>query len=425
VTAVEPDFDLHARKMTARHVRVMAYCVSAGALLFWPFDFLLYDAETRAVMAELRLGPLVVCITYVAVLRFIGEGHRAVKPLIALADVALLVGLARPLARLDPTLFMAGISLPLATIPLTVPPLERVFFTLLVAVAYATTYFSCVPEVDTAMLGDATGLLAFTSILSLAFGHVYYSTLRNMFHQRVALHESERALALSNRDLADRVAARTTELRRLASHLENAREEERRYLAREIHDETGQLLTALRIELDIALGVVSDPETRDSLERMTRIVEQTLDAMRALVAELRPRVLDDLGLGAAVEWLVQSFGERTHVAWSFRVEPPDLTAEATTSTAIYRVLQESLTNAVRHGHAAHVSVSLVHEADEIVLEVLDDGVGFDPDAASDGTGVIGMRERAQALAGRFSLARREEGGTRLLLTLPYLPAEES
>lgn len=427
-------FAPRAHALTARAARVLAYSMLAGSLVWWPLDAWLYEdhPELRDAVFELRLVLVAIAVGGLGVLRLLGEGSRLLKPFLFSAMIGFMIAMGRACAGLDDRFFMAATALPLATIPLTVSRLERFALTVAISIAYYVSYRLFEPGADPDTLGNAAGLLAFTSVLSVVFGHVFYETLRQNHAQELQLRAQERALTESNDVLARRVAERTADLRRLAERLEEAREEERRHLARDLHDETGQLLTALRMELDLGIELATDVELKESLGRMTGVLDQTLAATRALVAELRPRVLDDLGLGAAVEWLVSRFGARSRLAFDYHIDPPDLTAGAAVSTATYRVLQESLTNVARHAKASRIDVSLRRRGGDVVLEVLDDGVGPAGVARSEGTGVIGMRERAEALGGTFVLEERDEGGSRVRLVLPdaeqrarAAPAEEA
>src|SRR5690606_5624420 len=176
--------------------------------------------------------------------------------------------------------------------------------------------------------------------------------VRNLLELRA----TERKLAETNERLEQKVAERTARLRELALHLERSREDERRLIARDLHDETGQLLTALRMERDLARHETDPTELPAILGRMGAVLDQAFEATRTLVGELRPRILDDLGLGAAAEWYLSRFAMRADVRCDFAIEPPELAASPEVSTAVFRILQESLTNVIRHSGARTVRV---------------------------------------------------------------------
>jgi signal transduction histidine kinase len=239
-------------------------------------------------------------------------------------------------------------------------------------------------------------------------------------HNLLALHAQERQLAQLNMRLEHKVAERTVALRKLALHLETSREDERRRLAREIHDETGQLLTALRLEIGIARRQLHPTHpVADALARVDDLVDQVLSSTKNMVASLRPRILDDLGLGAAVEWYVEQFAQRYRVEATCRIVPPDLRVDASAASAAFRTVQEALTNVARHARASRVAVDVRNLSKELSVCIVDDGVGFDPDAiCPESFGVFGMRERAQAMGGRFDITSQLGRGTRVELVLP-------
>jgi signal transduction histidine kinase len=203
-------------------------------------------------------------------------------------------------------------------------------------------------------------------------------------------------------------------LQHLAQGLMLAREDERANIAREIHDVLGQALTALKMDLSwLRRRIGSAPETDQKLASMEAFIDQTVTGVRRLATELRPGILDELGLVAAIEWQVREFENRTAIRCGYRTTIGDEPLEPTVSTALFRIVQESLTNVARHSRATRVDVRLERHRKGLLLEVQDDGVGIKSvDAADPRTlGLAGMRERAQLIGGRFSIARVEGGGT--------------
>ncbi|HYW85709.1 MAG TPA: sensor histidine kinase, partial [Spirochaetia bacterium] len=219
------------------------------------------------------------------------------------------------------------------------------------------------------------------------------------------------------------------ELRNLALHLLAAREEERRSVAIDIHDELGQSLTALKmdiLQLGKRVGGRRKPE-REKLADMTAVIDQTLSAVQRIATELRPRMLDDLGLAATISWLCEDFSRRTGFPCTAQImlrEPGPVGAVA---TSIYRIAQELLTNVARHAMARRVSVQLREIGQNLRLLVQDDGVGITPQQASspDSIGLIGIRERVGDLRGRFSIAGTKGGGTRARISIPLRWKEPS
>lgn len=212
-------------------------------------------------------------------------------------------------------------------------------------------------------------------------------------------------------------------LQRYAEHLTRAREQERADIAREIHDELGQALTGLKMQLAqlrrrLEAGEEISPAALDpSLELILATVAQ----VRELSSSLRPAALDQLGLRDGLEWLVEQFGERTGLEVAYDPGDVELDLDEETSIHVYRLVQEALTNAARHAEAEHVRVEVSAADGDLLVQVLDDGVGFDlrePGDAPDSHGLLGMQERAHLVDGTLTLDNRASGGARVGLRFP-------
>lgn len=210
------------------------------------------------------------------------------------------------------------------------------------------------------------------------------------------------------------------QLRQWVTHAEYLQEHERLTLARELHDELGQSITALRMELGLMrmrFGGL-DPALAPQVTRSKAILDAMLRSMRSMVSTLRPGPLDE-GLVPAAEWLLATLPERAGLACTLAA-PADLPTGQAVRTAAFRILQEALTNVVRHAHARSVRVVITHdEAGRLQLQVIDDGVGVDPEILSRARsfGVVGMRERARAFGGWIDFRETAGGGTTLLAVL--------
>ncbi len=215
--------------------------------------------------------------------------------------------------------------------------------------------------------------------------------------------------------LVDRTARRRAllELKRLASHLQDLREDERRALAREVHDEIGGLLTALRMELSLVTGT-------PDLSRAQKVLDEGIALVRKIAFSLRPQALDDLGLVPAVEWMVADFRRRAKMRCDLRVPEGDMPVDREIATAAYRILQEALTNISRHARASRVTIELRIAADALELAVRDNGRGISPEeAAGAGTfGLLGMRERVARFGGVVTVAGVPGRGTSLAIRIP-------
>jgi PAS domain S-box-containing protein len=221
----------------------------------------------------------------------------------------------------------------------------------------------------------------------------------------------------------DALLASQRELRELSARVLEAREDEKARIARELHDELGQLLTALKMDLSaLRIAVSPNEETGKRLDEMGRLLDQTVAATRRISADLRPLMLDDLGLADAASWLVDDFGKRYGIA--ARIELPGEGAlenlPKNVSTTVYRAIQESLTNIARHSGAKNAWVVMAAENGSLEVEVEDDGrgIGQDDVAKSRSLGLKGMRERIAFLGGAFEVARAPRGGTRLRIKVP-------
>lgn len=234
--------------------------------------------------------------------------------------------------------------------------------------------------------------------------------LSAIFRDLTESQRAERALLESNRQLHE-----------LSAALENVREEERLRISREIHDELGQLLTGIRMEISWLGSRVAgkDKDLAGKLDSVKGQIDQTIAAVRRISSELRPLVLDDLGFAAAASWYVDQVAERTGLSIALTLAEAELPQGSPIATALFRVLQESLTNVTRHAQAAHVQIDLRLTDGQWTLTIQDDGCGFQLEEQSrSGIGLIGMRERVQILRGRLSIVTTPGFGTRIDVSVP-------
>lgn len=206
------------------------------------------------------------------------------------------------------------------------------------------------------------------------------------------------------------------ELRTLTRRVVEVQEEERRHLARELHDEIGQTLTAIGINLQAVKRSAGDSGSV-GLDECINIVGRAIQQVRDLSLGLRPSVLDDLGLVAALRWHLDQQAQLVGYAAHFAAQPGEIALEPAAAIAVFRVAQEALTNVARHARASRVAVKLRFRDETLQLAVLDDGVGFDPRANGAGLGLAGMRERAALLGGSVDVRSAPGRGTRVVLKL--------
>ena len=229
---------------------------------------------------------------------------------------------------------------------------------------------------------------------------------------------------ISERKRADEALRSSRErLRALSRRLVEAQEAERRRIARELHDEAGQALSAMAINVSTIqrqLPPECPPKAMERLADTSALIDHTLQHIRDLSQTLRPAMLDELGLVPAVRWHLSAFAERAGLKATFRAEDCEQRLPPDVETTIYRFVQEALTNAGRHSHATEVAVVVRRKGVSIAAEVKDDGRGFDAEqlAADAGGGLLGMRERAALADGSFQIESREGEGTRVAIEIP-------
>ena len=238
------------------------------------------------------------------------------------------------------------------------------------------------------------------------------------------------------RDITDRhraaeeIAASREELRALAARLERIREEERTRIARELHDELGQALTGLKLDLawlERRLNRHSQSELVDRSASLLGRLDDVMISVRRIITELRPSVLDQLGLADAIEWQAQDFARRTGLELDLDIRCRDVSPPGAVSSTVFRMLQEALTNVAKHAKATRVRVALCIEPESLSLDVTDNGRGITPDElrGSHSLGLLGLRERAIACGGTVTIERNASSGTTVALRIPLGTASDA
>ncbi len=226
----------------------------------------------------------------------------------------------------------------------------------------------------------------------------------------------------SSKRVENELRASQEELRKLSSHLQSVREEERSRIAREIHDELGQALTAIKMDVAWLKKRLDgkDAVLSEKAAATMKIIDGTIQSVKRIATELRPGVLDHLGLAAAVEWAVREFENRTGIKCSMLLEPEEFEIDKRLSTDIFRILQESLTNVMRHASATKVDVSLKAYDDVLELVIKDNGRGITKEKISDPSsfGLLGIKERVNFWNGVFDICCPEQGGTEIRVRVP-------
>ena len=251
--------------------------------------------------------------------------------------------------------------------------------------------------------------------------------VHNMLEVRLLHLEAKRRTEQAEARGEQAIRASREQLRALAARIQAAREEERAHAAREIHDVLAQELTCLKMEvawlsrrLAEPIGTVQQNDLQEKIGVIMDLTDKASQSVRKIAADLRPVVLDSLGLCAAVEWVAADFQKRTEIGCEASVPDQGLAMDRERSTALFRILQESLTNVARHAQATKVEIRLWREADEVILTVRDNGHGVQLSELRDphSIGLLGMRERASMLEGRCAIKAQAGGGTTVEVRLP-------
>jgi len=237
------------------------------------------------------------------------------------------------------------------------------------------------------------------------------------------------AIALQNSRYFEQSQRQAARLRQYALRREAVLEQERTRIAREFHDELGQALTALKIELSVAAAKLrgESAQLKGKFGAMSELLDGAIRSVRKITTQLRPDILDKLGLIAALEWQLQEFRRRTGIRCSFASALTEVSLGEAQATALFRIFQETLTNVARHSRAKHVKASLETAEGRITLKVRDDGVGIEPEKIADfhSLGLLGMQERAAALGGSVFVRRIRTRGTMVSASLPLAGADEA
>jgi signal transduction histidine kinase len=257
---------------------------------------------------------------------------------------------------------------------------------------------------------------------------LFLAVLANMTIRQFSLREAHRAELEAQAAMLERqVNARTEELSSLSSHLQQSTEREKSRLARDLHDELGGILTSAKIDIAWLEGhsKSADPEVMPRLQRLAATVDEAVHMKRRVVEDLRPSLLDHLGLGAALNWYVNETCKKAGLNCKMKLLPDAETVPPEIAIAIYRLVQEGLTNILKHAQATEIEVELQRKASGYKLRLADNGLGitnFRPDQLSHG--IAGMRQRARALGGGFDLRTTPGEGTTIEAFFP-LPRESA
>ncbi len=235
------------------------------------------------------------------------------------------------------------------------------------------------------------------------------------------------AMARGISEQTEELQASLVQLRALAARLQSIREEERTRVAREIHDQLGQALTAIKLDVSSLVSELATGQRKESnrVPSILKLVDETIQTVRRIATELRPGMLDDLGLVATIEWAGEEFEARTGTKCFLELPPDDIVLDQVKATAIFRIFQETLTNIARHAGANEVKARLAAEDGNVTLEVRDNGRGIREERLHKGVslGILGMRERVALLGGDLTITSSPGNGTSVLVRIPRSPGD--
>lgn len=298
-----------------------------------------------------------------------------------------------------------------------VTPLERVLVTTLFALVLLLGYFGSNPDW---LLDEGTplALAYFTYIIILSY-------ILGLFvdHSRLSLFQARADLERERLHLEARVAEKTQTLVGFVTHLDTLQDQERSRIARDLHDDLGQILVAQRLVLDTALRRARSDRSPilPNLDQLLSLTNQMTEQLRATLRLLRPRVLDELGLSAALHTLANHANESLQLPCTLTHLPELWEVPDGVATAVYRCVQEAVTNAAKHARATRLEIRIDLCDGELLAEVRDNGVGIKLKGTPQGFGLLGASERVAALGGRLEVEALDEGGTRFALRIPVNP----
>ena len=402
--------------------------VALMAVLWWPTDYLIFRGQRRVIHAfAIARGSssvlTLVCLFIISRWPFLRRNALPSMTVLACVNLVIWGFEFGELGGPSALWFNFLPQLIACTFIITLAWRSRIVVCTSFALAMVAGYFGMHPGYFSDSLAPAVLDCVVCSVLaSVGIGMLMDYLRRQAFFLRLDSQRQAEALTAMNSQLESRVRDQTAELRGLTHRLETTRENERTHIARELHDELGQELTALRLALKYArLRYERDINIYGNLVELENLLARTTATTRNILVDLRPRVLDDLGLAAAMDWLVTRTRQRTGIECRLEMLTEPTQLSDVVATAAFRILQEALTNVTRHAQAKKAQVTLRSHDEAIEIIVQDDGVGFDGskrDRLTGGLGLVGMRERARAVGGEMELESAPGSGTRVHVTLP-------
>jgi signal transduction histidine kinase len=415
-------FDAYTRGLTIRFWPWMGMMLAFSALCWWPLDPLVFRDEPHAIKALTSFRPsfflLHVALSLTATrLALVRKHATAAATLAALTNVAYFGWLMAEAGQGDPRWLYFAFITPMFSMLLLIPLLPRVMVSSCFTIAVLTTW-TAHPASRLDAVGAAAGFsfLVFTCALCVFIGHLLFVQVQRAFHLNRRVDAQRREL----RDLADhleqRVEVQTRQLRALSDRARNIRSEQRREIARDLHDGIGQELTSLRLLVGLRRRLHGTTPPDEAFTDIDDQVGRIQSSLRRVLESIQPHHLEEAALLEALANLVDEMERRSGLTCRFTPTNASIVLPAAVNLAMFRIAQEAITNAVRHARARTIEVRLEGSDRAITLTVHDDGQGFDPQQLGNGFGTHNIQERAAVLGG--SATWSFDRGTRLDVILP-------
>ncbi len=417
----------YTRDLAAVYVYVALVIMLVAVLLWWPVDYLVAPnpkyLEVFADMRMVMLGETCLSFGLIAYSPYVRRNILWAAPIVYTVMVTTIGYQLGRLGAAEGIVWLANAQIALVTLaPLPMTGGGRAAALLSTFAGLFFGFFVLHPENRASEYLWAQVTFGFFVIgFSFAIGWLFFQTLQAGHSSMRSAMRARVEIAALNTSLADRVEAQTQEIQTLAAQAERAHEIERRRLSRELHDELGQDLTAMRY----TLALVERWHTQHPsglgplLGQLSALLNRTTETTRSIISGLRPAVVDDLGLEPAIHWLAEQLRQNAGVPVDVSmVQGLDIHVDRDARVAIFRMIQESTTNALKHGSPSRLEVSVRLAGVDVEVEVVDDGDGFQPDQRDGGMGLIGMRERMRAFGGTLCVESRKGEGTRVIARIP-------
>ncbi len=274
-------------------------------------------------------------------------------------------------------------------------------------------------SLDTIIYWNTFVRLGFFFIVVMLLNYVkkYNLSLADIIKARTG--ELEKEIAVRKK-IEEEVKEKNEQLSHLAQNIQKVREEENLRVAREIHDELGQVLTALKMEVNLlSAKIPDDKKSRSRLDSVNGLIDETINSVRKISTRLRPRLLDELGLFPAMEMQVRELQTRTGIRCITDFPESEVIKDKEVSLAVFRIFQETLTNVARHSNATNVLIKTYMQSNEFVMEIKDNGIGIaDTENTNGSLGIMGMKERVNLLNGTLNIENLSRGGTLIKVNIP-------